>query len=215
MFPLGRLPATDSRDQAFRIAAFLPATPTRTWRYHWSGFWGDQGDESSCVGFSWMHWLITAPMTQRTRDWPAAARDFYRQAQLIDEWPGEDYDGTSVRAGAKVLQSQGFISEYRWAWDGMEAVRAVLDVGPVVVGTNWYEGMFFPNDRGRIAPSGSIAGGHAYLIDGANLDRGLVRIKNSWGRGWGNRGRATMTIADFSRLISEDGEAALATELRP
>lgn len=143
------------------------------------------------------------------------ARWTYQRAQTMDEWPGEDYDGTSVRAGAKVLQDTGFISEYRWAWDGMEAIRAVLDIGPVVVGTNWYEGMFEPNDRGLVVPSGSIAGGHAYLIDGANLNRGLVRLKNSWSKSWGRGGRAVMTITDFSRLISEDGEACLATELRP
>lgn len=211
---LGRLPAPDPRDRAFRLAAILPPAPIRRWRYYWSGFWGDQGNESSCVGFSWMHWLVSAPVTQRSRNWTAEARNIYYQAQLVDEWEGTNYEGTSVRAGAKVLAATGFISEYRWAWDGMETIRAVLDVGPVVVGTNWYDGMFNPDSRGHIKPTGSVAGGHAYLIDGASLDRGLVRLKNSWGRGWGLAGRAYMTITDFSRLIAEDGEAALAAEIR-
>jgi hypothetical protein len=31
----------------------------------------------------------------------------YHEAQRIDEWPGEDYDGTSVRAGMDVLRTEG------------------------------------------------------------------------------------------------------------
>ena len=31
----------------------------------------------------------------------------YHEAQKIDEWPGEDYDGTSVRAGLDILRKRG------------------------------------------------------------------------------------------------------------
>lgn len=212
---LGRLPAPDPRDRAFRFASLLPTTPTRTHRYYWSGFFGNQGNESSCVGFSWMHWLVSGPTTQPTRNWSSYAHSVYLDAQKMDEWEGEAYEGSSVRAGAKVLQAAGLITDYRWAWTGDEVVRAVLDIGPVVIGTNWYSTMFFPNSRGFISPSGGwIEGGHAYLVEGVNLNRGVVRIKNSWGRIWGKLGRAFMTIEDLNRLISEDGEAALATEVR-
>ncbi len=212
---LGRLPSEDVRDLNFRLAALLPSEPSRRYRYYWSGFFGDQGRYPHCVGFSWMHWLVSGPTTQKARDWPAQARGTYFAAQLLDEWPGTDYDGTSVRAGAKSLQQQGYVASYRWAFSGDEVVRAVLDVGPVVVGTNWYQSMFFPSDRGLIIPDGPVVGGHAYLIDGASLNSGKVRIKNSWGRDWGVYGRAWMTIGDLSRLMAEDGEATLAFESRP
>lgn len=212
---LGRLPAPDYRDLNFRFASLLPAEPIRRSRYYWSGWWGDQGASSSCVGFSWTGWLTAGAVTQRARDWQTHAFTTYSEAQRLDEWDGEAYDGTSVRAGAKALQAQGFISDYRWAWTADEIVRAVLDVGPVVVGTNWTEAMFDPVN-GIIKPDGPIAGGHAYLIDGASLDKGTVRIKNSWGKDWGTsgNGRASMSIAHLQLLMEQDGEAALATEIR-
>lgn len=210
---LGRLPAPDPRDQNFRLATLLPPAPLRTSKYYWSGWFGDQGQTSACVGYSWTAYLTAGPTTQVTQDWDRHARKTYKQAQTLDEWEGEDYDGTSVRAGAKALQAQGFITEYRWAFTIDETVRAVLDIGPVVVGTVWTEAMFYPVD-GKIQPDGPIVGGHAYLIDGANLDRGTVRIKNSWGRDWGNNGRVSMTISHLAHLLDMEGEAALASEIR-
>ena len=196
------------------MAALLPAAPLRTSRYYWSGWFGDQGNQSSCVGFSWIHWLVSGPTTQVSQDWDTYARLTYLEAQKVDEWDGENYEGTSVRAGAKALQAEGYISEYRWAFTADEVVRAVLDVGPVVVGTWWTEAMFTPDSKGFIKPDGAMAGGHAYLIEGANIDRGVVRIKNSWGRGWGRFGRANMTIAHLAHLMDMEGEATLATEIR-
>jgi hypothetical protein len=35
------------------------------------------------------------------------ARDIYYRARRIDEWPGEAYDGTSVRAGLDVVREEG------------------------------------------------------------------------------------------------------------
>lgn len=213
-FGLGRLPAKDPQDAKFLMRAMLPEEPIRRSRYYWSGWFGDQGNGSSCVGFSWTHWLTAGPVTQVSRSWDPFARNMYLEAQKVDEWEGEDYEGTSVRAGAKVLQAKGFISEYRWAWTGDEVIRAVLDVGPVVVGTNWHLDMFFPDVNGFIKVGGPVEGGHAYLIDGANWDRKVVRIKNSWGRGWGRMGRGYMSFADLNMLMAAEGEAVLATELR-
>jgi hypothetical protein len=132
----------------------------------------------------------------------------------VPKWEGTDYDGTSVRASAKVLQSRGLISEYRWAWSADEVAAALLEVGPVVVGTNWYSSMFrVGEDRMlRIEPTASVAGGHAYALTGVNLSRGWVRVKNSWGRGWAYNGHARMALETLDRLIGEDGEACLALE---
>jgi hypothetical protein len=211
---LGRLPAPDPRDHAFRLAALLPTAPLRTSKYYWSGWFGDQGQTSACVGYSWTGWLTAGPTTQVTKNWDTYARSTYKTAQTLDEWEGEAYDGTSVRAGAKALQADGYITEYRWAWTIDEVVRAILDLGPVVVGTVWTEAMFYPLASGQIKPDGEILGGHAYLLDGANLDRGTVRIKNSWSKEWGNSGRAWITIPHLSHLLDMEGEAAVATEVR-
>lgn len=230
---LGRIYIPDARDAKYPLAKALAVAPnkaTGTSKYWWAqGWWGDQGDKPQCVAYSWMHWVEDGPVTHfyKDRDFdPAflnehrtekhqslfAPEAIYNAAQKIDEWPGEDYDGTSVRAGAKVLKSLGVISEYRWASSSDEVVQALLTLGPVVVGTWWHYDMFFPNEKGIITPTGPKVGGHAYLLNGVNLKKGLIRIKNSWGRGWGKNGYAYISISDFDKLLKDQGEACVAFE---
>jgi hypothetical protein len=214
----GRRFAPDERDRPYALATLVAQAPepTRRWRY-WNanGWWGDQGGAPHCVGYAWAHWLEDGPVTHRG---PAPVADparLYRMAQCIDEWPGEDYAGTSVRAGAKVLHAEGFIEAYLWAFDAATVIDALLTVGPVVVGTDWYGGMSDPEPDGRLRPDGPLQGGHAYLLDGVNLDTGRVRVKNSWGRDWGRRGFGWLDLDDLDRLIAAQGEACLAVEVRP
>jgi C1A family cysteine protease len=138
----------------------------------------------------------------------------YDEAQKVDEWPGEGYGGTSVRAGAKVLQALGFISEYRWARDLTDITQALLENGPVVVGMNWYSDMFDADEAGLLHVAGDIAGGHAFVLDGISVPHKLIRLKNSWGKSWSHNGFAYLSFDDVERLLHEDGEAALAVEIR-
>jgi hypothetical protein len=213
-YGLGRMPAEDSRDEMHLMQGVLPSIiELRLHRYWYDrGWWGDQGDMPYCVGYAWVHWLEDGPITQAGQAPCCNPTDVYTAAQLVDEWPGTDYDGTSVRAGAKVLQSIGKISSYTWAWSVEPIIQALLYVGPVVVGTNWYRSMFDPKDD-ILRADGRAVGGHAYVLNGVNLARGLVRIKNSWGRSWAGDGRAWMEIETLDRLIREDGEACLAKEI--
>lgn len=210
-YGLGRLEAPDARDEAFPLRALLPAAPSpRTHKYWWpSGWWGDQGALPWCVAYSWRHWVEDGPVAAPGHPSDVELRDAYHWMQLNDEWPGTDYDGTSVRAGAKFWQERGVIGEYRWAWTLDTVVQALLEAGPVVLGTNWYSGMFTPDRDGIIRPTGSLAGGHAYLANGVNVDRNLVRIKNSWGRSWGRRGYAWLPFGSLERLLIEDGDACM------
>jgi hypothetical protein len=186
----------------------------RTSRYWWSdGWWGDQGQTSQCVAFAWVHWLEDGPILQDKTPPPIIVpEELYRQARMIDAWTGTEYDGTSVRAAAKALVKHGLVVSYQWAFDVGRIVNTVLEVGPVVVGTDWYEGMLETDKKGRIHPSGKVYGGHAYVLDGVNTKTGLFRLKNSWSRAWGNRGFAWISIDDFSTLLHADGEACMAIE---
>jgi hypothetical protein len=185
----------------------------RTYRY-WSdrGWWGDQGATPQCVAYAWTHWLEDGPVAQPGRAPCVDPAELYRAAQRADEWEGEDYDGTSVRAGAKVLKARGYIAEYRWARTIDALVYALLEQGPVVLGVNWYAGMESPDARGIVRAAGEILGGHAIVANGVNVPRGLVRLKNSWGRAWGRSGRCWLPIDDLARLVAEEGEACLAVE---
>jgi len=127
---------------------------------------------------------------------------------------GNSYDGTSVRAGAEILRKLGVIAEYRWASSIDEVVSALLNLGPVVVGTWWYSDMFSPNANGLITATGSKAGGHAYILNGVNVEKKLIRVKNSWGRGWGKKGHAYISFDDLDKLLKDQGEACVAFEKR-
>lgn len=215
---LGRIYRPDERDNGFMLKSVLKSTPQITHKYWWpSGWWGDQGYTPQCVGYSWVHWLAEGPITQKgsriNGKFPIDPSFVYHEAQKIDYWPGEDYDGTSVRAGAQILQREGFIGSYYWAWDVQTIISALLSTGPLVVGTSWYFDMFFPDENGLITATDVNMGGHAYLLDGINIKKQLIRIKNSWGRSWGKNGFAYISFDDMDKLIKENGEACLATEI--
>ena len=203
----GRFAAPDRRDRKFLLAPRRATRRRRIWRTTWVG---DQLQTPQCVGYAWAGLLRCAPINQFLL--PAG---IYQMAQQCDEWEGDAYEGTSVRGGAKVLHALGVIAEYRWAFDAATVARHVLTVGPVVFGTNWYEGMMTPNARGRVTLDGGPLGGHAYLINGANLDTGELDGVNSWGREWGVRGRFKLSFDQVDQLLDEDGEACTAVETKP
>jgi hypothetical protein len=64
-----------------------------------------------------------------------------------------------------------------------------------------------------IAPSAEIVGGHCYVLNGVNTTARVFRMKNSWGRGWGIDGRASISFADMERLILDNGEACMAVQV--
>lgn len=217
---LGRRYSPDDRDRAFPMRAAKSERTFRNWLV--PGPVADQGSTSQCVAYSIEAWLRAHPIVNAHT--PESRIDrvaLYNEAQLVDEWEGE-YDGTSVRAGFKVLHRMGLVSSYRWAFDVGTTVHHLLSRGPVVVGTTWTLDMFMPDRHGYIRPTGRPMGGHAYLITGANTRRrnpdgtiGAVRMQNSWGPWWGpHKGRAWISLADMSVLIFDEGEVATADEVR-
>ena len=209
---LGRREAKDPRDALYPLRAALPparAIAALPESKYWSpGAVLDQGPTPQCVAYSWTQFLLTSPIKSKLS---VLGSDFmqrvYREAQTVDEWPGEAYDGTSVRAGAKVLTRLGHLAEYRWAKNADEVKTYVLSRGCVIFGTNWYEGMFYPTHDGYLKIEGQIAGGHAYAIVGYSKPRDAFRILNSWGIGWGEKGRAWIKRTDAQILLDQDGEA--------
>lgn len=205
---LGRRYAPDERDRNF---ALTPPTPRRSFR-NWlmPGSVSDQGNTPHCVAHAAVHWL----RSHRIVNAPIDQVEHYNACKRIDPWPGED--GTSVRASFSILRNLGFVDTYRWAWDADTVVAHIMEVGPVVLGTNWTMGMFTPDRLGYIHPDGALAGGHAYLAIGASEARQAVRIANSWGSGWGGpgapSGRAWLRYADLDALVRAQGEACAAIE---
>lgn len=220
---LGRLEDRDDRDLDYPLTVLLaalaagaeeppihqsvsPVDGTRYWRTRKRL---DQGETPQCVGYAWRHWLSYAPhFTQRG----PAPELIYRRSQELDRWPGDNYDGTSVRAGAKYLQSRGLIANYFWAANVEQVIDFVLHNGTVVMGTRWYSNMFDPPANGLLDCSGTLAGGHAYLVHGYSTLYGLFSCINSWGSKWGQGGRFWLQAEDLESLLKQDGEACAAVE---
>lgn len=207
----------------------------RKWRSHWQG---NQGQSSMCTAFSFLHFFEHEPINHprsygKYKGFPHPVIDpriLYCEAQNEDPWPGgcspnpanDAYDGTSVLAMMKVAQRRGYISEYAWEYSNVDnVINALLNVGPVIAGTNWYRDMELrkndPNTKeALLLPTGGLVGGHAYLID--EYDSSKARkgrefgIFNSWGPSWGWNGRAFISIETLEQLMREDGEICLATE---
>jgi len=206
---LGRKHAPDARDLQHLMASKLPVTVTRpthkTWRLWWHG---DQGDTPMCVGYGW-HGLLRALPHLQTDPKPAV---LYHEAQLNDEFPGENYDGSSVRGGAKALRKDGKITAYAWAFDVQTVVNWLATHGPVVMGTDWYDSMFTPDATGLVVPSGALAGGHCYVAIGYDDAKHILICQNSWGMDWGLNGRFHLHYEDADALIKANGEACTPTE---
>jgi len=207
---LGRLRKDDGRDHDFLMSSVLKKAPIpKSGRKMWYNDVSlNQGNTPTCVGHAWAGFLISQPKRQFGVD----PFDIYREAQKVDEWPGNSYNGTSVRAGAKVLRKIGKLKSYRWAFDIKTTLNWLYNVGPVVVGTLWYTGMYRPNRAGLIRPTGRPDGGHAYILQGVDFNRKQVRICNSWGINWGQRGRAWMYLGHLNKLIRQGGEICAAVE---
>jgi len=230
-YELGRLFKPDPNDRKFPMRAQLPADVVERTIVYPTGPVLDQGaiacpfadtthpfckERGFCVGAAWRQLLTSAPVV--VKGGPGLL-DVYHAAQDADEWEGgpEAYAGSSVRAGAKVLQRLGYIGAYLWA-DGARTVRDWMCAGKggVVVGSLWCDGMNEPTKETgyTVKLTGHVRGGHAYYLPVYSKPRGAYRILNSWGRTWGENGRAWLLGEDLERLIGWDGECCTPHEIK-
>lgn len=207
---LDRLEQFDEASREFSIRKRLvPDAPLRSFIWD-ASVWLDQGQEGACVGFSFGGKLSADPI-----DFPNitddSAREIYNKAKTLDSIPGEDYSGTSVLAGAKAVKKlyPEIAKGYRWAFSLEDVIRTLGYVGPVVLGINWYQGMFEPNREGIIYTDGPIMGGHAIMARGVDVDNKLIRLRNSWGKNWGVQGDCFISFDSLDMLLRERGEACI------
>lgn len=219
---LDRLPQFDERSKEFTVRAKLDELGLRHPRsYSWRHVQLDQGNEGACVGFGTTMEAAARPVPvfgdpvrkppniKATND---IAHSVYLRAKELDEYPGENYEGTSVLAGMKACVEHGWFGEYRWA-TGAGVPAAVDDIilsvgylGPVIMGTDWYEDMYEAvGDEGYLDATGQKVGGHCYLFTRYSTKLDALWTPNSWG----GHGQGWVRRSDVELLMGSGGEACI------
>jgi hypothetical protein len=211
----------DPMSRKYAIRSVLKRKNIQRKRVMWQeGVVLDQGSEGACVGFGWMAELLSKPVAPEKQPEPhlgnKIAFSYYKRAQKIDEWEGEDYEGTSVLAGAKIVKEEGFIDSYRWCFSIDDVRDAVISEGPVVIGIPWFSGMYETGPNGLVRLSGKNVGGHAITITGYDPAMRIngrtyevFRWRNSWGKSYGVAGSGYIKYNDLAKLLAQQGEACV------
>jgi hypothetical protein len=125
--PLGNLPSQYPSDA--EVKKLLPA-------YAKAKLIRNQGSEGACTGFglaaaiNYQHFVraVAADGTAAKAIRMASPAMLYQLARLYDEWPGEDYEGSSCRGALKGWHRHGVCSEKLWPYktdeDGKRIVEA-------------------------------------------------------------------------------------------
>lgn len=176
----------------------------------------DQGTEGACTGFGLatnVNYLLrkrkVVPDLHSVSPWM-----LYSLAKRYDEWPGENYDGSSARGAMKGWHKHGVCSSdlcgdsTRLSEDALkEAPRrslgayfrvnhkdlvamhsAIAEVGILYATASVHTGWENVAADGVIKKADQIIGGHAFAI--VAYDEHGLWIQNSWGPGWGKQGFA-------------------------
>lgn len=209
-------PRPDPRNADFPIRPMLErrAAVDRSRAKAWAGPYTrlDQGAEGACVGFGWTTELMSTPIRIRPANYGHATPNamgfsIYQAAKRVDEWAGEAYDGTSVLAGAKVVDGAGFIEEYRWCQNIDDVIDTLITAGPIVIGIPWYSSMYNTDGDFIVRVAGRIVGGHCLCLTGhyprikGSGGRPVTRFRQSWGASFGDNGDGYFVDDDLNHLI--------------
>jgi hypothetical protein len=179
----------------------------------------DQGNVGSCTGNAITGLLGTAPFwASLPAGHPALNEAFalreYSEAENIDgdgPYPPND-NGSSGSSAAQAAKNDGYLGGYTHVSGAADMADALQD-GPLIVGVNWYEGFDNPASSGLVKISGSVRGGHEFLVRGVQVASKLFRADNSWGLGYGVQGSFEFSWVTMDRLFSEQGDCTVGVPL--
>jgi Papain family cysteine protease len=192
----------------------------------------DQGNDSSCTGFSLAHVIDVLQFREIGPDSPrrVSARMLYEMAKRNDEWGGSAYEGSSIRGAVKGFFRNGVCSEARapdvpgakdWAltYEMAKEARemrlgAYFRVQPDL--SDYHAAL---NEVGVIFASAQIHSNWKEPLDGKIAPGGktigghafaLVGyndsgfwVLNSWGSEWGQGGIAHWSYEDWAATVMD------------
>lgn len=228
---LDALPDTlDFRDRMFdptliEVPTNIPLADYQQWKIPIL----DQGQEGACTGFG----LATVANYLLTRrkvipdPSPVSPRMFYEIAKRYDEWPGENYEGSSARGAMKGWHKHGVCAESVWPYSAKKTAGDLLTSSRAEEAKRRPLGSYFRvNHRDLVAMHSAISEvgilyATAMVHSGwADLGKdGLIKqssqklgghafaivaydangfwIQNSWGTTWGKDGFGQVTYDDW------------------
>ncbi|GAB63426.1 MAG: peptidase C1 [Candidatus Jettenia sp.] len=188
----------------------------------------DQGNEGACTGFGLA--TVANYLLRKRRvmpdDMSVSPRMFYEMAKRYDEWPGEDYEGSSARGAMKGWHKHGVCAETIWPYDTRQsdqhlndervsdasrrplgayyrvnhkdlvAMHTVLAEVGILYATAVVHEGWNMIDADGIIPPDDTILGGHAFAIVAYDGRGFW-IQNSWGVNWGREGFALITYDDW------------------
>jgi hypothetical protein len=192
----------------------------------------DQGNDSSCTGYSLAHVIDFLRFREVGPDHPApvSARMLYEMAKRNDEWSGSAYEGSSIRGAIKGFFRNGVCSESRapdkpgmkrWAltYEMAKEARemrlgAYYRVEPDI--SDYHAAL---NEIGVIYVSAEVHSNWQDPKDGRIVPNGEPEgghafaivgyddngfwVLNSWGPGWGLNGIAHWSYPDWAATVMD------------
>lgn len=187
----------------------------------------DQGSEGACTGFGLA--TVANYLLRRRRvlpdTTPVSPRMLYDLARRYDEWPGQDYSGSSARGAMKGWYKHGVCAESMYPYGrrnggGMTDARAadalqrplgsyfrvnhkdliamhaaLAEVGILYATCNVHEGWSRVGRDGVITQSPRMLGGHAFAL--VSYDDQGFWLQNSWNVTWGLGGFGRISYDDW------------------
>lgn len=199
----------------------------------------DQGSEGACTGFGLAtiaNFLLRVRGQNPTAD-EVSAWMLYSMAKRYDEWPGEDYEGSSARGAMKGWFKHGLCAAALWQArtpdptlevkrsadalarplgayfrvnhkDLVSMHSAISEAGVLYATAIVHKGWQQVGSGDEVIEyKPGAVGGHAFAIVG--YDRRGFWIQNSWGSKWGAGGLANLSYADWLENGSDVWVAAL------
>jgi hypothetical protein len=191
----------------------------------------DQGQDGACTGFALaavIHRLLATnqALTMAEQRRRVSAWMLYAMARRHDEWPGEAYEGSSLRGALRGFFNTGACQAALWpsaktttmtidiandargtALGAYYRLRpslpdyhaALSETGVVYVSAAIHDGWANPKDGHIVADTGN--GLHAFALVG--YDQSGFWVQNSWGKSWAKGGLAHWSYADWARNIQD------------
>lgn len=109
----------------------------------------------------------------------------------------------SLATGAEALQGAAGLAAVLRIDHGDDVAQALVrGLGPVAIGGPWRDGMEQVDlGTGLVRYTGRPVGGHAVTLTGIDIRTGRVRFVNNRDPGWGQLGRAWLSLADLRKLV--------------